>query len=206
MFNTIYIDEISRKFKEAINKYIYIIDISDDEKFDKLIKEYDKEEEFEQDRGFNIYKCLFNNKIKTKMQEMSSYNYEDNNNYQKLYEEVNKGEIFCTSILKDIENQFKLERSLNKENLDLHIKIVKKIWSHLGNSYYYKNDSEVIDELVLNGIYLYWTSINNFDFKYDDEINLIIRATKNLKKLNLNYSVSSANVILSEDEEKKINK
>lgn len=206
MFNTIYIDEISRKFKEAINKYIYIIDISDDEKFDKLIKEYDKEEEFEQDRGFNIYKCLFNNKIKTKMQEMSSYNYEDNNNYQKLYEEVNKGEIFCTSILKDIENQFKLERSLNKENLDLHIKIVKKIWSHLGNSYYYKNDSEVIDELVLNGIYLYWTSINNFDFKYDDEINLIIRATKNLKKLNLNYSVSSANVILSEDEEKKIHK
>lgn len=206
MSNLRYINEISKNFKEIIDKHNHIINISDAEKFNKLIKEYGKEEEFEEDRGFNTYKYLLNNEIKTKMKQVSIYNYEDNNNYSKLYEEENKGKIFCTSILIDIQNQFRLERSLNKENLDLHIEIVKQIWCHLGNAYYYNNDRDTIDKLVLSGIYLYWTSTNNFDFKNDDEINLIIRATKNLKKLNLSYSISSANVILSEDEHKKIHK
>lgn len=199
-------NNISRTFKEVIDKYIEFIEIDDNLKFNKLKKFYEKDIEFEEDRDFIFYKYQLNELTKNKIKNLCFNLIDNENTHLELNRKEANGEIFCTSILINIIKQFRLEKSLNKENLDLHIKVTQIIWHHLGNGLYYENTKETIEELVLYGIYLYWTADSDFYKMQTDELDLIIRAIKGLKQLNIKYCIKLDNIILDNDEKKKIHR
>ena len=203
---------ISSSFKENITKRMDFIEIDDDDKFIHLKKICSDDIIFEENKLLQAdtkplyyYRHRMNNIILNKVKALSI----DNTKYTKseLLTKENNGEIFRISILKTIINQFKLEKGLYKEKLNLHIKILQCLKDSLDSRLYFSNTNDTINLLVLNAIYLYWTSTyHNTDQYIQDEIPLIIDSVEKLKLLNLKYTIEIGNIVLKETEDIKVHK
>lgn len=188
-------------YKEFIDSHINDISVYDVKSKSKLIGKY--EDDLEPELLLNTFNnnAMVNNNIVRKAKDMAVYNTNDENitstENQDILVKEQKAEIISSSSFRIIIRHLKLEKNLDNKDLTLHIRILERLWSYIGNAYYYENKNLVWEELFKYSIDLFNTSTKIYSpIEYD-----IIQLTKSaryLRNLGAQIEIVAGKLILSE--------
>ncbi|WFA08555.1 hypothetical protein [Tissierella sp. Yu-01] len=191
--------EIYTKYKEFINSHFEYISNYDIQNEISNLKIKYRLDSF--DYPYNIeYKLK--NIVEEEIKNMAYYNIKKKGISQDEDNEIGykeqMGEIVASSIFVDIIKQMYLEKRLLKKEFLLHINILETLWAHLGNGFFFDIKNTDWNRLFEYSIDLYY--VNPFLHSIiRDELNVLIKATKYLKKQGIIFEIIEGKIILTDE-------
>lgn len=185
-------------------------DILDDEEeiIGKLVTKYEDELKLERSESTFVIKSKLKNIIEQKIKDIASCDINNDSTTKERQNDIilmeQDGNVLSSYIFRTMIKQLQLEKRLYKEELTIHIKILENMWYHLCNGYYYPNEESKWEELFAKGIDLYYVSFPLYNERVDSDTLNLIKATKYLERLDIEYEIFGGEIILCEDSHIKI--